>query len=324
MLDFEKENTLENFFWTEKYRPKKVADCILPDRLQEEFTGISASGEIPNMIFAGTQGSGKTSLALALGRELGYATRIINGSEEGRLFETLRTKVLDFATTVSLTGADRKLLILDEADYIPADTVQPALRNLIESTSANCSFILTCNFPHRIIEPLHSRCTLVDFNIKGDEKEALIKKFAKALIKLLDAEGVEYDTKTVLAMAVKHAPDWRRCINEIQKYTKNGRKLDGNILAQRNTDTEKLLSSLEERNFKSVRKWVGENATLDMSDFVRKLYREFEVRLQPTSYADSILIMADYQYKHAFAADKEINIMAMLIEIMSNCKWNGE
>ena len=311
--------SIEHVLFVEKYRPQKVQDCILPARTLSVAQSFVDKGSIPNLLLSGPAGTGKTTLAIALCKELDYDYMVINGSNEGRLLDTLRTKVVDFASSVSFSGS-RKIVILDEADYIP-DTVQAALRNFIEEFSRNCGFVLTCNFPNRIIEPLHSRTTTIDFTIPADERPELAKKMFSRVMEILDENDITYDKKAVGAVVKQFFPDFRRTLNEIQRYASTG-NIDSGILAvSGSTDITDLVKYLSEKDFKEMRKWVATTPNLEMSNLCRKLYDTCYDFMSPGSIPQLVLILADYQFKSAFVADKEINIAAMMTQIMIDCEF---
>ena len=312
----------KDFLWVEKYRPKKIDDCILPASLSEVFKQIVDGGELPNMLFTGTAGLGKTTVAKALCNQLDLDWILINGSEEGNI-DTLRTKIKQYASTVSLSGG-YKGVILDEADYLNAQSFQPALRGFIEEFANNCRFILTCNFKNRLIPPLHSRTTVVDFKISNKEKATLCAGMMNRVMNICQEENIEVEDKKVIAEVVmKYFPDFRRTLNEIQRYSIGGR-IDTGILAQiQELNTQDLIPAMRERNFKVVRKWVSDNSDVEMSSLYRKLYDEFYQALDPPSSAipQMVLPMAKYQYQSAFVPDQDLNLTACLIEIMSDCKF---
>lgn len=311
--------SIEHVLFVEKYRPQKVQDCILPARTLSVAQSFVDKGSIPNLLLSGPAGTGKTTLAIALCKELDYDYMVINGSNEGRLIDTLRTKVVDFASSVSFTGS-RKIVILDEADYIP-DTVQAALRNFIEEFSRNCGFVLTCNFPNRIIEPLHSRTTTIDFTIPSDERPELAKKMFTRVMEILDENDITYDKKAVGAVVKQFFPDFRRTLNEIQRYASTGNIDSGILTVSGSTDISDLVKYLGEKDFKEMRRWVATTPNLEMSNLCRKLYDSAYDVCKPESIPQLVLILADYQYKHSFVADKEINIAAMCVQIMMDVEF---
>lgn len=310
---------MKEFLWVEKYRPKTVQDCVIPSNLKKAFQQFVDNKEVPNLLLCGTAGTGKTSVARAMLEEIGCDYIIINGSMNGNI-DTLRTDIKNFASTVSFTNS-RKYVILDEADYLNANSTQPALRNFMEEFSKNCGFILTCNFKNRIIEPLHSRCSVVEFKITKEEKPKIAACFFKRVCNVLKSENVEYEEKVVAEVVTKHFPDFRRVLNELQRYSAVG-KIDSGILAnQFDSNIKTLFSSMKSKNFKEVRSWVNENSDIDASTFFRALYDNASEAVRPQSLPQLIVTLADYQYKNAFVADQEINIMACLIEIMSEAEF---
>jgi DNA polymerase III delta prime subunit len=310
----------DQFLWVEKYRPQKIDDCVLPESLKKTFKEYIAQGELPSFLFSGTAGVGKTTVAKALCNEIGAEYIMINGSDEGRSIDVLRTTVKSFASTVSLTDA-RKVIIVDEADYMNAQSVQPALRSMIEEFSANCRFIFTCNFKNRIIEPLHSRCAVIEFKIDSSDKQAIAAQFFKRASQILKSEEVEFDPKVVAELITKHFPDYRRILNELQRYSVSG-KIDSGILVNMSEESfRNLVKLLKDKDFTEVRKWVGKQSDSDTTTLFRELYDNASVNLDPNSIPQLVLILADYQYKAAFVADHELNIMAALTEIMAQCKF---
>lgn len=310
----------DQFLWVEKYRPQKIDDCVLPESLKKTFKEYIAQGELPTFLFTGTAGVGKTTVAKALCEEVGADYLMINGSDEGRYIDTLHTVIKGFATTVSLTDA-KKVIIIDEADYMNAQSVQPALRNFIEEYSNNCRFIFTCNFKNRIIEPIHSRCAVIDFKIDASEKQAIAAQFFKRATQILKAEQIEFDPKVVAELITKHFPDYRRILNELQRYAVTG-KIDSGILINMSEESFKtLISHLKNKDFTEVRKWVAKNSDADTTHLFRELYDNAVNVLDTGSIPQLVLILADYQYKAAFVADHELNIMAALTEVMANCKF---
>jgi len=306
------------YLWVEKYRPQKIDECILPKNLKETFKQFVQSGELPNFLFCGTAGVGKTTVAKALCNEIGAEYLLINGSEESGI-DVLRTKIKSFASTVSLTDA-KKVIILDEADYLNPNSTQPALRAFIEEFSNNCRFIFTCNYKNRIIEPLHSRCSVIDFKIENAEKQEIAASFFKRTMNILTQENIVADQKVVAELVTKHFPDWRRVLNELQRYSVSG-KIDSGILINMTEDSFKdLLKNMKEKNFTEVRKWVAKNGDSETINIFRQLYDTASVNLEPASIPQLVLILADYQYKAAFVADHELNLMAALTEVMSSCK----
>jgi len=309
-----------NFLYVEKYRPQTIEDTILPANIKKSFQEFVSNGEIPNLLLSGSAGVGKTTIAKAVCNELGADYIVINGSDEGRLIDTLRTKIKNFASTVSLSGGP-KVVILDEADYINADSVQPALRNFIEEFSSNCRFIFTCNYKNRIIPALHSRCTVIDFNITPDEKQRLASVFLSRLMLICDDEGIKYEQKVLVELILKFFPDFRRCLNEVQRYGASG-VIDSGLLATLSEEKlTPLINMIAEKDWKGMRKWVGQNSDQDFNTLFRKIFNALETKLEPASIPASVLIIADYQYKSAFAMDSEINFVACLTEIMSECKF---
>ena len=309
----------ESFLWVEKYRPKTIEECILPDRIKTLFQQISLEGRIPNMILSGGPGMGKTTVAKALCNEVGCDFLMINGSEESGI-DVLRTKIRGYASTVSFDGK-RKVVILDEADYLNPQSTQPALRSFIEEFEKHCSFIMTCNYINRIIEPLHSRCQTIDFRINKEEKLNVGSNFGKRLYTILDQEKVDYDKKVVAEVLMKHFPDYRRVLNELQKYSKYG-SIDSGILSQvTELDLAELMKYMKDKKFNEVRKWVVNNLDNDPQKVYRKIYDIAEKHIQSTSLPQLVLILADSQYKSAFAADHELNLVACLVEIMVECQF---
>jgi DNA polymerase III delta prime subunit len=309
----------DQFLWVEKYRPQKIDDCVLPESLKQTFKQYIAQGELPHFLLSGTAGVGKTTVAKALCNEIGAEYIMINGSEESGI-DTLRVKIKGFASTVSLTDSP-KIVIIDEADYLQANSTQPALRSFIEEFSANCRFIFTCNFKNRILEAIHSRCACIDFKIDNKDKQVLLGQFFKRATQILKQENIEFDQKVVAELITKHFPDYRRVLNELQRYSVSG-KIDSGILVNMSQESFKDLTKLmKEKDFTNVRKWVGKNSDSDTVALFRELYDTATATLAPDSIPQLVLILADYQYKAAFVADHELNIMAALTEIMANCKF---
>lgn len=304
----------DDFLWVERYRPKTVSDTILPASLKQTFQQFVDQKNIPNLLLSGRAGVGKTTIARAMLEELGSDYLIINGSMNGNI-DTLRNDIKQFASSVSFYGG-RKYVILDEADYLNPNSTQPALRNFMEEFSKNCGFILTCNYINRIIEPLHSRCSVVEFKIDKEEKPKMAGSFFKRVCHILDEERVEYDQKAVIEVIKKFFPDWRRVLNELQRYSATG-KIDSGILVNFSDENLKhVVELIKQKNFTEIRKWVGENSDIDTTTFFRKLYDTASEYMKPSSIPQLVLILADYQYKAAFVADHEINILACLTEIM--------
>jgi DNA polymerase III delta prime subunit len=309
------------FLFVEKYRPQVIDDCILPDDTKKTFKEFVAKGEIPNLLLAGPPGIGKTTIAKALCNELGADYYVINGSDEGRFLDTVRNQAKNFASTVSLTGSSKhKVIIIDEADNTGND-VQLLLRANIEAFYSNCRFIFTCNYKNKIIEPLHSRCAVIDFTIKGKQKQQLAANFFQRLQTILDVEKIEYDQKVLAELVSKHFPDFRRVLNECQRYSAGG-KIDTGILASFSDITvNELVKNLKEKNFSEVRKWVVSNLDNDSSVILRRVYDTLYDILLPQSIPAAVLVIAKYQYQIAFVADQEINLLAALTEIMVECEF---
>ena len=309
---------MEHLLWTEKYRPQAVGDCILPDRLKKPFQEYVDESNIPNLLLSGGAGVGKTTIAKAMCNEICCDSLVINGSDESGI-DTFRVKIKNYASSVSLSGG-RKVIIIDEADYLNPNSTQPALRNAIEEFAGNCSFIFTCNFKNRIIDPLHSRCAVVDFTLRNGEKAKMASSFMKRITKILMDESVEYDDKVIVELIKKHFPDFRRVINELQRYSKFG-KIDVGILSQLgDVPIEKIVGHIKDKNFGEVRKWVATN-DVDSNTLFRKLYDALYEKLKSHSIPKAVLILADYQYKAAFVADQEINTVACLTELMVECDF---
>jgi DNA polymerase III delta prime subunit len=311
----------DEFLWVEKYRPKKIEDCILPAGIKDTFQQFVNRGEIPNLLLSGPAGCGKTTVAKALCHELGVDYYVINGSDEGRFLETVRNNAKNFASTVSLSSeAKHKVIIIDEADNTTSD-VQLLLRASIEEFANNCRFIFTCNYKNKIIEPLHSRCAVVDFSIKGKEKQQIAGQFFKRIITILDGEKIGYDKKVLVELINKHFPDWRRVLNECQRYAVSG-KIDTGILATfSDVKTDDLFKNLKEKNFPEVRKWCVNNLDNDPAVLLRHIYDGCYGSLDGPGIAAAVLIIAKYQYQSAFVADQEINMLACLTEIMVECNF---
>jgi DNA polymerase III delta prime subunit len=313
---------MSEYLWTEKYRPGRIEDCILTNELKETFKQFLNQKEIPNLLLSGTSGTGKTTVARALCEELGADYIIINGSDEGRQIDTLRHKIKNFASTVSLTEqSNHKVVIVDEADYMNADSVQPALRNFIETFYKNCRFIFTCNYKNKILPALHSRCTVIDFAIKNGEKRLTAMAFMKRLSKILDDEKIEFDKKVLAELIQKYYPDFRRTINELQRYSVRGKIDSGILFSLSEANTKELIKILKEKRFNDMRKWVIQNLDKEPSSLFSSIYNILYSNLEGAGIAQAVLIIAGYQYKSAFVADQEINMVACLTEIMANCKF---
>ena len=312
---------MSDFIWVEKYRPQTIDECILPDNIKKTFQDFVNHGEIPNMLLSGPPGIGKTTVAKALCKELGVDYYVINGSDEGRFLDTVRNNAKNFASTVSLTSDKKhKVIIIDEADNTTPD-VQLLLRASIEEFSGNCRFIFTCNYKNKIIEPLHSRCSVVEFSIKGKEKVKIAGLFFKRLQEVLDIERIPYDTPVLAEIINKHFPDWRRVLNECQRYSIGG-KIDAGILATfSDVSVNDLIRNLKDKNFPEVRKWVVDNLDNDSDVLLRRVYDSLYDSLEKPSIPAAVLIIAKYQYQIAFVADQEINLLAALTEIMVECQF---
>jgi DNA polymerase III delta prime subunit len=309
---------MEHLLWVEKYRPQKIEDCILPDAIKATFQEYVNRKEIPNLLLSGTAGVGKTTVAKALCNEVGCDYIVINGSDESGI-DVLRNKIKNYASSVSLAGG-RKVVIIDEADYLNPNSTQPALRGAIEEFASNCSFIFTCNYKNRIIDPIHSRCTVIDFKINGS-KPKMAAQFFKRVESILEKEEIKYDKEVVAAVITKHFPDNRRVINELQRYSVSG-VIDKGILASvSDIQLADLLKALKEKDFASARKWVSNNLDNDPARIFRKLYDSLYESLKPDSVPQLVLILAKYQYQAAFVADAEINLIACLTEIMVECEF---
>jgi len=311
----------DEFLWVEKYRPKTIEECILPESIKKTFLEFLDAGEVPNLLLSGPAGCGKTTVAKALCDQLGVDSYVINGSDEGRFLDTVRNNAKNFAATVSLSSeAKHKVIIIDEADNTTSD-VQLLLRASIEEFSNNCRFIFTCNYKNKIIEPLHSRCSVVEFGIQGKLKQEIAAKFFGRLVTILELEKVDADKKVLAELINKHFPDWRRVLNECQRYSVSG-KIDSAILATfGDVKTEDLVKHLKTKNFTEVRKWVVQNLDNDPALILRRIYDCMYDSLEPSSIPAAVLIIAKYQYQIAFVADQEINLLAALTELMCECKF---
>ena len=312
---------MSDFIWVEKYRPKTIEECILPSSIKKTFTEFLNQGEIPNMLLSGPPGIGKTTVAKALCNELGVDFYLINGSDEGRFLDTVRNNAKNFASTVSLSSdAKHKVIIIDEADNTGND-VQLLLRAFIEEFANNCRFIFTCNYKNKILEPLHSRCAVVDFSINGKEKEEIMLLFFKRLKSILDTEGVQNEPKVLAKLISKHFPDWRRVLNECQRYSVSGKIDSGILVTFSDVAVNDVVKNLKEKNFPEVRKWVNSNLDNDSNVLLRRVYDALTEVLDGPSIAAAVLIVAKYQYQSAFVADQEINLLAAMTEIMVECEF---
>ena len=312
---------MSDFIWVEKYRPKTIEECILPSSIKKTFTEFLNRGEIPNMLLSGPPGIGKTTVAKALCNELGVDFYLINGSDEGRFLDTVRNNAKNFASTVSLSStAKHKVIIIDEADNTGND-VQLLLRAFIEEFANNCRFIFTCNYKNKILEPLHSRCAVVDFSINGKEKEEIMLLFFKRLKSILDTEGVQNEPKVLAKLISKHFPDWRRVLNECQRYSVSGKIDSGILVTFSDVAVNDVVKNLKDKNFPEVRKWVNSNLDNDSNVLLRRVYDALTEFLDGPSIAAAVLIVAKYQYQAAFVADQEINLLAALTEIMVECEF---
>ncbi|NBX51095.1 AAA family ATPase [bacterium] len=309
----------EDFLWVEKYRPRTIADTVLPPSLQATFQKFVDDETVPNLLLSGRAGVGKTTVARAMLDQLGADYIIINGSMHGNI-DTLRTDILNFASTVSFSGG-RKYVILDEADYLNPNSTQPALRNFMEQYSKNCGFILTCNFKNKLIEPLWSRTSTIEFTVAKEDRPKLAAKFFRRVVDILKQENVEFDPKAVAGLIEKYFPDWRRVLNELQRYAATG-KIDSGILSNFQDESyKKLIGYLKSKEFTNIRKWVGENSDIDTATFFRKFYDTASDVMDTPSVAQLVLILAKYQYQSAFVADQEINLAACLTEVMVECTF---
>ena len=312
---------MDKFLWVEKYRPKTIDDCILSDTIKGTLNDLVKEERVPNLMFTGPAGVGKTTVARAICDMTNSDYIIINGSDEGRMIDTLRTKMTQFCSTISLQGG-RKVVIIDEADYMNPDSVQPAMRGFIEKFADNCSFIFTCNYKNRIIEPIHSRCAVVDFTLPKSEKPAIAQQFMIRCGVILTEENVEHDKNVIAALINKHFPDFRRVLNEMQRYSTSG-TIDSGILANiGELNLNQLVVALREKNFPNMRQWVTSNVDNDPASVYRKIYDKLYEVVDKGSIPQAVLIIADYQYKSAFVADQEINLVACLIELMAECEFS--
>ena len=310
----------DDFLWVEKYRPHKISDCVLPSDLSEPFSEFVEQGKVPNLILTGGPGTGKTTAARALCDETKTDYLMVNGSDEGRNIDTVRTTLNQFCSSISMTG-NRKAIIMDEADYMNPDSVQPALRGFIEKFGNNVSFLFTCNYPTRIIDPIHSRCAIFDFFIPVNEKPKIGTRYLERCCQILEENEVEYDKRVVRELVGKHFGDFRRIINELQKYSASG-KIDAGILSTiSEINVSELVNYLKNKKFSEMRKWANSNMDTDVVRVFRKMYDVLNMHLKPQSVPQAVLIIADYQYKSAFVVDQEINLVACLTEIMVECEF---
>ena len=310
---------MDTFLWVEEYRPRDVESCVLPKNLKDMFSEFVAQGELPNLILSGGPGVGKTTIAKAVVEQLGSTYMMINGSEESGI-DVLRTKIKNFASTVSLEGG-RKYLIIDEADYLNPQSTQPALRGFVEEFHKNCGFILTCNYKNRLIEPLHSRCSVIDFTIPKSEKPQLAMDFMKRVEFILQSESVEYDKKVLIEVIQRHFPDWRRILNELQRYSISGRIDAGILVDMAEINIKELMKFMKEKEFTNVRRWVVNNLDMDAVRLYRSIYDSLYTFLDHSTIPHAVCILSEYQYRGAFAADQEINTLACLTEIMAKVKF---
>ena len=310
---------MEEFLWVEKYRPRKIEECVLSNDLKKTFQNIIRKGELQNMMFTGTAGTGKTTVARALCNELDLDYIIINGSEESGI-DTLRNKIKQFASSVSLSGGN-KVVILDEADYLNPQSTQPALRGFIEEFSANCRFILTCNFKNRIIEPLHSRTSVIEFAMPKKEKEALAGQFMQRVEQILAVEHINSERPVLAELIMAYFPDFRRTLNELQRYSNFGVIDSGILLGHKDVAIADLMEHLKLKNFKLMRQWVADNIDVEPASMFRKVYDNMNEYVEPSSIPQLVLILADYQYKNSFVADHELNMVACLTEVMAGVKF---
>jgi DNA polymerase III delta prime subunit len=304
----------------ERYRPQKISDCILPKNIKSTFEGIVRTGEVPNMILSGGAGCGKTTVARAMCLELGLDYMFINASEDGGI-DTLRTKIRNFASTVSL-GGGKKVIILDEADYLNANTTQPALRGAIEEFAANCRFIMTCNYKARIIEPLHSRCTVVDFKIPIKEKPQLAGEFLERSKTIMDAESIQYEEKAVAELIIKYFPDFRKILNTIQRHAISGTITSSVLSSGKDIDIDHLIKAMKTKSFADIRKWVTDHSDIEPTMVFRRIYEGLQEKMNTASIPQAILILGEYQYKAAFVADQEINLVACCLMLASDCSFD--
>ena len=308
----------KDFLWVEKYRPKTISDTILPDDLKQTFQQFVDQENIPNLLLTGGPGIGKTTVARAMCEQLNVDYIVINGSMNGNI-DTLRTEIKDFASTISFTGG-RKYVILDEADYLNPQSTQPALRNFMEEFSKNCGFILTCNFKNRIIDPLHSRCSVIEFKVNGKDKAAMASQMFKRVRAILSDENIKHEPKAVAELITLYFPDFRRVINELQRYGATG-SIDAGVLANHDSNIKDLVATLKDKKFTDMRKWIANHKDVDTSQLYRQLYDQATQYVKPQSIPQLVVTLADYQYKAAFVADHEINNVACMTALMVEVEW---
>ena len=310
---------MDTFLWVEKYRPKTVKDCILPKKLKDTFQEFVKDKHIPNLILSGSAGTGKTTIAKAMVEQIGSTWMMINGSEESGI-DVLRTKIKNFASTVSLEGG-RKYIILDEADYLNPQSTQPALRGFMEEFHKNCGFILTCNYKNRLIDPLQSRCSNIDFTIRNGERVKLADKFYKRVLDILKDEKIQFNPPAVAELITAHFPDWRRVLNELQRYSASGQIDAGILINISNENIKELMTFVKNKEFPNVRKWIVNNLDNDSTRIFRTIYDSLYETIDHSTIPHAVVILGDYQYKSAFVADQEINLLACMTELMSQVKF---
>ena len=310
----------DDFLWVEKYRPHKISDCVLPSDLSEPFSEFVEQGKVPNLILTGGPGTGKTTAARALCDETKTDYLMVNGSDEGRNIDTVRTTLNQFCSSISMTG-NRKAIIMDEADYMNPDSVQPALRGFIEKFGNNVSFLFTCNYPSRIIDPIHSRCSVLDFSIPVNEKPKIAEEYLFLVEGILQKEDIKFERKVLIQLIMKHFPDFRRVLNELQRYSASGTIDTGILSSLEEVNVGELVNFLKTKKFSDMRKWANSNMDTDTARIFRRLYDSLSSHLKPQSVPQAVLIIADYQYKSAFVVDQEVNLVACLTEIMVECEF---